>query len=168
MSNDDFLALYSKLSYPMQKRTDKVLELKNKINKKDWDIVKYFASACASGIYIFLFFGSYKYLPPINSILNWFSNEFSVFGMQPSIAKGVYISTAVAFVHYVVFFIFMVSSFLTYLAFVKKHKLEIEFKKICKLIKDCIAADFCNCKVACNCKDDYFKYMESRGVDLIL
>lgn len=166
MSDNDFSEIYKKLSYSMKERTDRIINLRNKIIVKDQDGKRFFFSAVLSAVYIGVFFRNYILLPPVSSVLNLFSDAFAFFGVQRITNLPVNIPTAI--INYIVLSIFIITAFLAHSAFNAKGKLEAEYEKTRTLIKNSIDIDLCNCSISCDCKDKYLKYMnEKENIDLI-
>ena len=166
MNDSDFSEIYNKLSYPMKKRTDKIIDLKKTITVKDHEGGRFSLAAILSAVYIGLFYRYFIILPPISSVVNFFTDSLSVFGVERITIAPFNILAAI--INYIVLAIFIITILLAYNAFNTKRKLEAEYEKTCRLIKENIEIDFCNCNIPCNCKDKYFEYMhKNKDINLI-
>ncbi|TCL76749.1 hypothetical protein EDC14_100129 [Hydrogenispora ethanolica] len=141
------------LSYIQRKKTEKLLELKARLDPKPH--LKYIAVAGVLGLYIC-----------------WF-NERYFFYLYHLMLKTPFILAAplhtpqfMAIVDGVAFLAFLIFTVIAYYRSKDYQRLKQEFESLRRNLVQAIDADFCQCKTACDCKDEYVQDMERQGINL--
>lgn len=139
---------YSKLSYSVQKKTDKVCDLK--IEKVKWG--RFWKIAVGVNVlllaYIFLYTNRYT-----SYATSAFENQNLVNGVKT--------------LDIIILIAFAVLVLIVYWAVGEYMEVKEAYEKIRKDLIKTINSKFCTCIGTCVCKDEYIKDMEARGIDLI-
>lgn len=139
---------YSKLSYSVKKKTDKVCELK--VKKVKWSHLWKIAVGVSVLMLTYIFLYAKRYASYTNSA---FENQ-----NLGSSVRILDIIILIAFAALVLIVYWAVGEYVEVKEAYEKTRID--------LIKT-INSKFCTCKGACDCKDEYVKDMEVRGIDLI-
>lgn len=137
-----------KLSYSMKKKSDKLCELKQKVDKKQTSVVLLTGIACLLGVYMFFYNTRY-----ISYAIAFFENQS--------------LQSAIKTFDSIVFLGLAATIFILYILLdaLKKGKKNYEDHR--KDLMKTIDNEFCTCGKPCNCKEEYIKFMEEKGIDLI-
>lgn len=137
------------LSYPVRKKTGKILELKNEMKnqKKIIRIPKFLTFLC--GVYIMVFYQ--RYLDVTVSAINPWSD----------------VSRKIHTQDIIVLMILLGSAFFMYIYYISYNKIKSDFEALRKDLKKDIDTEFCKCSQPQKCKDEYIEEMEEEGIDLI-
>ncbi|MGV8982304.1 hypothetical protein [Clostridium sp.] len=136
-----------KLSYSTKKKSDKICELKQKVDKKHASLALPAGVACLLLVYALLYNTRY-----ISYALAVFENRR--------------LQSAIKTFDLIILMGLAATTFILYklLDTLKKDKKNYEEHRK-DLIKT-INSQFCTCEDSCNCKDEYIKFMEKKGIDL--
>ncbi|MDV3427373.1 MAG: hypothetical protein LIR50_09890 [Bacillota bacterium] len=138
----------SKLSYTVQKKTDTILKLKDKMDKKRRSFKLPAKISCLLGIYVFIY-----------------NNRYTSYAA--AIFENKKIDSAVIKFDFIILIILAAAIFIFYKLFIEFKKDKDKYEELRKDLIKTISNEFCTCKNTCTCKDDYIKYMEQKGIDLI-
>lgn len=137
-----------KLSYSTKKKSDKVCELKQKVDKKHASMVLLTEIACVLGVYAIMY--NNRYISYATAVFDNRNLQSAIKTFDLIIIAGL---ASTVFILYIL------------LDALKKDKKNYdEHRK--DLIKT-INSEFCTCVDFCNCKEEYIKFMEEKGIDLI-
>jgi hypothetical protein len=139
---------YSKLSYSVQKKTDKVYELK--IEKAKWSRFWKIATGVNALLLAYILVNNNRYT---SYATNAFENQ--------NLASGI------RTLDLIILIIFAVAVLIVYWAVGEYREVKEAYEKIRKDLIKTINNEFCTCNGTCVCKDEYIKDMEARGIDLI-
>lgn len=137
------------LSYSIRKKTEKIFELKNELDKsRKWLT----PSVSLSGLctcYIAIF--SQRYVDYTISTFNpWNNLSSSFFGID------------------IAMILFLVGScLLMYKSFLRYNKAKSSYEAFRKDLVKSIDTDFCNCSTSQACKDEYLEEMSKYGINLV-
>ncbi|MBU3190181.1 hypothetical protein K9O30_14160 [Clostridium bowmanii] len=137
-----------KLSYSTKKKSDKVCELKQKVAKKYASLILLSGISCLLGVYALLY--NTRYISYATAVFENRNLQSAIKTFDLIILVG-----------------FAATLFILYISLdiLKKDKKNYdEHRK--DLIKT-INSEFCTCVDFCNCKEEYIKFMEEKGIDLI-
>lgn len=139
---------YSKLSYLVQKKTDKVCELK--IEKAKWSRFWKIAVGVNALLLAYILLYNNRYTSYATSA---FENQ--------NLGNGI------RTLDLIILIIFAVAVLIVYWAVGEYMEVKEAYEKTRKDLIKTINSKFCTCMVTCVCKDEYIKDMEARGIDLI-
>ena len=138
---------YSKLTYAVQKKTEKICELK--VKKAKWK----FICIVATGINLLL----------IAYILLY--NRFT-YNSIITFANGDLVNDVDIF-DFIILIIFAVVVIIIFCTVFHYMELKENYEQIRRELKENINSKICTCKGDCTCIGEYIKDMESKGVGLI-
>gem|GEM_PF-1889485 len=140
----------SKLSYTVQKKTYKLLELKEKVDKKRTSLKLPSAISCLLVFYVFLY--NDRYISYATAVFDNNSSESTVKGFD------LFVLVIVA-----------ATLFILYILFDEFKKIKNKYDELRKDLIKTINNGFCSCTNSsnCNCRDEYIKDMEEKNIDLI-
>lgn len=136
----------SKLSYTVQKKTYKVLELKHKVDKKRTSLNLPAGACCLLVFYIFLYNDRY-----ISYAIAVFENHSA--------------KSAIKSFDLIILSMVAATIFILYILLDKFKKTKESYDELRKDLIKTINNEFCSSKD--NFKDEYIKSMEDEGIDLI-
>lgn len=137
-----------KLSYTVQKKTDKICELKKEKAKWNqfWKV--------AAGVELLLL--AYMLL---------FNNRYTSYATD--VFDNYKLSNGIKVFDIIILIIFAATVLIVYWAVVEYKEAKEAYEKLRKDLINTINDKFCTCSGTCGCKDEYIKDMEVRGIDLI-
>ena len=139
---------YSKLNYTVQKKTDRVCELKKERAK--W------SHFC-------------KLVTGVNSLLLayilLYNNRFTSYATTA--LENQNLAGGIKALDSIVLILFAVSVLILYWSVGEDREVKETYEKLRKDLIKTINNGFCTCIGTCACKDEYIKAMEVKGVDLI-
>ncbi|MGH4139192.1 hypothetical protein [Clostridium sp.] len=137
-----------KLSYSTKKKSDKLCELKQKLDNKKASLPLLTGIACLLGVYMLLF--NDRYISYATAV---FENKS--------------LQTAIKTFDLIIFLGLAATMFIIYILLEGLKKDKINYEDNRKDLMKTIGNEFCTCVKPCNCKEEYIKFMEEKGIDLI-
>lgn len=137
------------LSYTMQKKTKKLLKLKNELDNKKGKLI--LSSGFTGMLIVYVGLSNDRYFDYAAATFN--TTIPQIYGLE--------------FFDLVILVLTFISGFILYSELNKLNKLKSSYESLKQNIKESINSGFCNCSTTCNCKDDYIIFMEGKGIDLI-
>lgn len=139
---------FDKLSYSMQKKTKKIIDINENLKSDRKTLLMpggVFSITSAYFLFNFQRYTSYVFPAFSESVPTHAVRTFDLFSLFSCVITGI-------------------------IFFWKLRTLKSTRESYDKLRKDIIEAinsDFCNCRMDCDCRDSYIKYMEGCGIDLV-
>ncbi len=146
--NGGFKLNYSTLSYTVKKKTNKVCELKEQMNKKLSLLTLPGGAIVLLGIYVV--WNINRYSSYVMAFLQNHSTETILKRFDP-----------------IIFGMLFVTMIIACILFDEYKTIKKSYNDLRKDLIKTINNEFCICNNDCKCKDDYIKDMEKKGVDLI-
>lgn len=147
--------MLDKLSYPMKKKAERLIKLKNELDNTElnkWLIGLMIISA----IYTLAFSERYLTYLPIDAILqSLLSTEVNNTNSFIKIIDFTFLGTLT------------ITTLAIYLRIKSINKIKDEFQTLRENIISELDTNLCLCNAQCTCKDDFIKYMEEKDIDLI-
>ncbi|MDU1442422.1 MAG: hypothetical protein E6916_02780 [Clostridium cochlearium] len=137
------------LSYTMEKKTNKILELKHQLNNTRSNLIIPCGLIGISVCYLILAHNRYA---------DYASFIFT--STNSTISK-------LKILDFGIIMLLIISYILLRSKIAKYNNLKKSYEILRKDIIHAIDSEFCNCSEKCTCKDTYIKYMEDQGIDLI-
>jgi len=161
---DDWLL--KRLSYIMQTRTKKIVDLRDEKNKYSNRLLIVFAPFAISLVYIFSFFSHYIYLPFIYPVIIGFMDILNLIGITVNNSQNT--SAFVKIIDVLSLCSFSISGLYLYYISCKLKRITSQFEDLKKCITKLADTDFCSCNSGCNCKNQYVEQMETKaGINLL-
>jgi len=145
--------LFYNLTLTMQRKSNKLIDLNNKIQKEKESLINICKFALIPVFYIVLNINSY-----INYVISVFNNLFPYFSTYTSTLN---ILSKLMFIILVVFILLIFSKM------GKIQDLKHRFNVLRLDIITSIDNEFCNHPQSCSCKDDYIRDMDTFSIDVI-
>lgn len=139
---------YSKLSYTVQKKSNRIVELKEVFDKKRNSLKLPVEMSCLLSFYVLLYHN--RYISYLNAI---FENNSS--------------KSAIKNFDLIILLIITATISIIYLLLKEFKKAKDSYDGLRKDLIKTINSEICTCKNTCGCRDEYIKFMEEKGIDLI-
>lgn len=137
------------LSYVVKKKTEKLLDLKSKLDNKKSRLMLPYALTGMLVLYVTLF--NQRYFNYASAAFN--ASNKKIYGLE--------------FLDLTIFILALINIAVLWYSLNQYNKLKSSFQSLKQDIKKSIDNKLCNCSNCCNCKDEYVKFMESQKIDLI-
>ena len=138
---------YSKLTYAVQKKTEKICELK--VKKAKWK----FICILATGINLLLIAYILLYNRFTYTTTSIFANKNLVHAVKPS--------------DFIILIVFAVAVIIIFCSVFQYMELQENYEQIRRELKENINYKICTCKGDCVCNHEYIKDMMVKGIGLI-
>lgn len=138
----------SKLSYTVKKKSKKIIELNNKVENMERKNSLTLIICTSLLFYVIIFWN--RYISYATDLFN--GNDIQVSFLQIDVIMLILLAVA----------LFIQSYIYNQLKGVKK-----KYNQLRESLIETIDSGLCNCNNTCSCKDNYIKWMENKGIDLI-
>lgn len=133
----------------MQKKTKKLLKLKNELDNKKGKLI--LSSGFTGMLVVYICLSNDRYFDYVAAAFN--TTIPQIYGLESF--------------DLIVLVLAFISGFILYSELNKFTKLKSSYESLKQNIKESMNSDFCNCSTCCNCKENYIIFMESKGINLI-
>lgn len=137
-----------KLSYATEKKTERICELKQEMDKQRTSLWLPSGLSCLLLFYAILYNDRYT--------------SYAVAIFENNSAES-----AIKRFDLIILLILAATIFILLALVDKLKKVKVSYEELRKDLIKTVNSDFCTCKGSCNCKDEYLKYMEEKGINLI-
>lgn len=137
------------LSYSMEKKTERLLKLRKELDHKRSNLIL-----------------PYGFIGMFGCYTAWSYQRFLDYALTTFTSYNVSISK-LQLIDMTILTLLLFSGYFLFHSLGKYNRVNSSYQSLRKDIMNTINNEFCNCSKPCNCKDEYIKFMENQGIDLI-